>query len=184
MDIVIALIAGIAGLLVGGILNVLADDLPTHQRPRAPHYPDGTPRPLAAWLGIAAFLSGMQVSPKDASARLSGGTQLQDVTALGFVGLALGYADEPNVPIWFVYLAIMILITVIDVEHRLILFVVIIPSCLLALLVAAVSPEEGKSFTEYVIGGAGGFLVFFLMFWWLPLRLFRVTKRSHSVLAT
>ena len=84
--------------------------------------------------------------------------------ALAFVGLALGFKDEPNVPFWFVYVAILMLITVIDVEHRLILFVVILPSCLFALLVAAISPEADRSFSDYAYGGLFGGGLFFAMF--------------------
>jgi leader peptidase (prepilin peptidase)/N-methyltransferase len=165
MDIVIALIAGLAGLLVGGVINALADDLPARRNPRLPHYPDGTPRPLIVWLGLVAFLTGRRASPGDPSVRLSWRHPIMEiVTALAFFGLALGFESEPNLPIWFVYLAILLLITVIDVEHRLILFVVILPSCGLALLVAALAPEDGKSFGEYLAGGAAGFLIFFVMF--------------------
>jgi leader peptidase (prepilin peptidase)/N-methyltransferase len=177
IDIVIALIAG---LLAGGIINVLADDLPKYQNPRRPHYPNGTPRPARAWLGLAAFLTGQRAAPDDLSSRLSWRHPITEiVTALAFVGLALGYADEPNVLIWFVYLAILILITVIDVEHRLILFAVMIPACLFALLVAAIRPEEGKSLGEYLIGGLGGFGVFFLMF--LGGLLFTALSRHETV---
>jgi len=55
--IVTLIIVGLIGILVGGVLNVLADDLP-HKRPirLPPRYPDGTPRPLIAWLGLTAYL--------------------------------------------------------------------------------------------------------------------------------
>src|SRR5689334_8172903 len=56
------IIVGIIGLLAGGIVNALADDLPHYRRPRLPHYPDGTPRPVKAWLGITAFLLGARSS--------------------------------------------------------------------------------------------------------------------------
>ena len=55
--------------------------------------------------------------------------------------LALRYvcsADEPNLPAWLVHVAVLILITVIDVEHRLILFVVVLPARLFALAVALI----------------------------------------------
>jgi leader peptidase (prepilin peptidase)/N-methyltransferase len=171
MNIVIALVAGVIGLIVGGVINVLADDLPARENPRLPHYPDGTPRPVSAWLGVAAFMTGQRISPKrptkkaKTAARLSWRHPVVEiVTALVFFGVALGARNQPNVPYWFVYLAILILITVIDVEHRLILFVVIIPSCLFALAVALISPEDGKSLGEYLVGGAAGFVIFFLMF--------------------
>ncbi len=188
MDAVFVLLAALVGLLVGGVLNALADDLPHHRAPRLPHYPDGTPRPLRAWLGLLAFLSGARASegaeaspphpqqgtspptPRQeaksiSAARLSWRHPLVElITALAFAGLAWGYADEPNVWAWFVYLAALILITVIDVEHRLILFAVVVPTALFALLVAAVSPQAGHTFRDYALGGVVGFGVFFALY--------------------
>ena len=85
-------------------------------------------------------------------------------TGLAFAAMSLAFAGETNLPAWFVYVAIMILVTVIDIEHRLILFVVIIPSCVFALIVAAISPEGGKPFSDFLIGGVIAFAVFFAMF--------------------
>lgn len=189
MNVVLALIAGVIGVLMGGVMNMLADDLPHRLRVQAPHYPDGTPRPRPAWLGIGAFLTGQRVSPAPAPlpeplpeagvesapaaappvprppARLGWRHPLVEiVTGLAFMGLVLGYPHERNLWAWFVYVFVLLLITVIDMEHRLILFVVIIPSCLFALLVAAVSPPGHKPFSEFLLGGGVGFGVFFLMF--------------------
>jgi len=165
MNAILALLAALLGVLVGGLINVLADDLPARDRPRPPHYPDGTPRPRSAWLGLSAFLTGQRHPPGAPSARLSWRYPLVElVTALAYVVLALGYADEPSVWAWFVYVAVLLLITVIDVEHRLILFVVVIPASVFALIVAAVAPPPDKSFWDFALGGAVGFGVFFLMF--------------------
>ena len=184
MDVVIAIAAGLLGILVGGIINVLADDLPRRQNPQPPHYPDGTPRAVSAWLGITAFLTGQREAPDDAlpppdwdadsplgdarkppSRRLGWRHPLVEiVTGAAFAAMSVAFADEPNLPAWLVYVAIMLLVTVIDVEHRLILFVVIVPSCVFALLVAAISPEGGKPFSDFLIGGAIAFSVFFAMF--------------------
>jgi prepilin signal peptidase PulO-like enzyme (type II secretory pathway) len=60
-----------------------------------------------------------------------------------------------------------VLITVIDLEHRLILFVVIIPACLYALVGAALfGPEisDKITFQDYLIGGLSGFALFFIMY--------------------
>jgi leader peptidase (prepilin peptidase)/N-methyltransferase len=183
MDVVMAVIMGLVGLVVGGMINALADDLPVPQNPRWPHYPDGTPRPLAAWLGLTAFLTGTRVSPRadnsmpevyepanlDAdpppARHLSWRYPLVEiVTALAFAAMTLAFNDETNLPVWFVWVAVMILITVIDIEHRLILFVVILPSCIFALVVAALSPENDKPFSDFVMGGVLGFALFFAMF--------------------
>lgn len=184
MDVVIAIAAGVLGVLVGGLINVLADDLPRRQNPQQPHYPDGTPRPASAWLGITAFLTGEREAPEGAlpppdwnansplgdggrppSRRLGWRHPLVEIVAgVAFAAMSLAFAGETNLPAWFVYVAIMILVTVIDIEHRLILFVVIIPSCVFALIVAAISPEGGKPFSDFLIGGVIAFAVFFAMF--------------------
>jgi leader peptidase (prepilin peptidase) / N-methyltransferase len=213
MDIVIAVGAGLVGLLVGGVINVLADDLPHRMNPHRPHYPDGTPRPPSAWLGVLAFLTGQRESPAAADMAAEapapvdltpdpvqpvpddvalaaddsqpGGLMgvedaplpppsrylswrhpiVEIVMALAFGAMAVGFRGEAHLPVWLVYVAIMMLITVIDVEHRLILFVVIVPSCLFALGVAAVAPlDEARSFGYYALSGVLGFAMYFGMF--------------------
>jgi leader peptidase (prepilin peptidase)/N-methyltransferase len=208
MEIVIAVIAGLLGIVIGGVINVLADDLPARRDPRLPRYPDGTPRPPSAWLGLTAFLTGQRsappgVEPSPAAAldppgestsddpsnlaalEAAGGVALDGddtppeavprrlgwrwplveiVSGLSFAGLVLGFPGESNLPVWMVWVVVMLLITVIDMEHHLILFSVIIPACLFALVVAAVTPEQGKPFTDFLIGGAVGFGLFYLMF--------------------
>ncbi|HEX3053401.1 MAG TPA: A24 family peptidase [Aggregatilineaceae bacterium] len=176
MDIVFALIAGVIGVLIGGVINVLADDLPERVKIRPPHYPDGTPRPRSAWLGLTAFLTGQRSARNPAPTTLEEGEALRPArlswrhplveigTGLAMILMVTTFRDETNWLVWSIYVAILILITVIDIEHRLILFAVIIPACIFALLVALITPEEGKNFGTYLIGGGAGFALFFLMF--------------------
>ncbi len=179
MELVVAVVAGLGGLLVGGVLNALADDLPAPARVRLPHYPDGSPRPLKAWLGLTAFVLGKREGPSADPAdpadeaspsplrpnRLSWRHPLLELaTGLAFAGLTLAFAGEPALWAWYVYVAILLLITVIDIEHRLILFAIILPSCVFAVVVAAIAPADGRTFGEYLLGGVVGFLLFFAMF--------------------
>ena len=69
MEILIILGAALLGILVGSVLNVLADDLPMRRTPSQPHYPDGTLRAPSAWLGITAFLTGQREPPPGAEPR-------------------------------------------------------------------------------------------------------------------
>jgi Flp pilus assembly protein protease CpaA len=59
------------------------------------------------------------------------------------------------------YMAILILITVIDLEHRLVLNRVILPAIVLALIAGLVTP--GLSILQALIGGLVGFGVFYLI---------------------
>ena len=57
------LLVALIGLLIGGVVNVLADDLPAGRKPGLPRYPDGSHRPLAAWLGATAFAFRLRHEP-------------------------------------------------------------------------------------------------------------------------
>jgi len=161
MNIPLILVTAVAGVLVGGIINWLADDLPDTVRVRLPHYPDGSPRQLLAWLGILAFLFRLRTSPD--GAKLSWRHPITEiVTAILFAYVATAYPFSIRLLFWMGNLAILILITVIDLEQRLILFVVIIPGCIFALVGAALAPEV--AFRDYVIGGVAGGGLFLLMF--------------------
>lgn len=157
------------GLIVGGIVNVLADDLPHYRRPRLPRYPDGTLRPYTGWLGITAFLLNQRVSPQ--GSKLSWRYPLTEIaTILAMLVTLVVKSDSPDVSgtqlvFWLAYMAIFVLITVIDVEHKLILFSVIIPSSILAILDAIITPVQHEpNLQRALLGGAVGFGTFFLLY--------------------
>jgi prepilin signal peptidase PulO-like enzyme (type II secretory pathway) len=155
------------GVLVGAIVNALADDLPHHRRPRLPHYADGTPKPLAAWLGLAAYALGKREAPSGAKI----GWRYPAVelgTGALFVLTAITSAERPEIDtlqlvFYLIYMALFMLITVIDLEHRLILFAVIIPSYAIA-LVDAVTTSFRPDLGQALLGAAFGFGIFFLAY--------------------
>ncbi|MBL8134927.1 MAG: prepilin peptidase [Anaerolineae bacterium] len=158
----------LAGILLGGVVNILADDLPRRRTPSLPpRYPDGTPRPISAWLGTSAFLLRKRMAPS--GSRLGWRYPLAELLTAGLFILTLAAtADDPKMSalqlvFWFAYMVIFALITVIDLEHRLILFVVVIPAWGIALLDAATT-NYGADFGQALIGGAVGFAVFFLLY--------------------
>ncbi|MFW5708778.1 MAG: prepilin peptidase [Chloroflexota bacterium] len=136
---------------------------------------DDPARPPIAWLGITAFLSGNRSGP-DGSTRLSWRYPLTEIATVilmittVLVIEALNSSPEVTEPVgplqtifWLIYMAIFVLITVIDIEHKLILFAVIIPSSFIALadaLLTGYPPALG----EALIGGAAGFIVFFILY--------------------
>ncbi len=161
MQLLEALIAGFLGLLVGGWLNMLADDLPSVRGDvRAPHYPDGAPRP---WLGVLAFLQGKRLSP--GKSRLSWRYPLVEVgMALCFIALVAAYPFNLQLFFYLFYAAMFMLVTVIDVEHRLILFAIMIPAAFVALLDALLPDPARPTLQDALGGGVLGFGVFWL-FW-------------------
>ena len=167
---VMLLILILAGILAGGVVNALADDLPKHERPKLPHYPDGTRRPLSAWLGLSAFLLGQRRSP--GGAKLGWRHPLTELaTAAAFVIAYLATRDNAGMTdlqflFWLGYMAIFVLITVIDIEHKLILFAVMIPAGIYAIIDAALTPvtQYGPSLQDALLGGVAGFVGSFILY--------------------
>jgi len=161
------IIVTVFGVLAGGVINALADDLPRRRRVTPPHYPDDTPRPFIAWLGITAFLFGKRASPN--GVKLSWRYPLTEIgTVALMIFTVISLTDDPLMePVqfifWIAYLAIFMLITVIDLEHRLILFVVIIPSFVIALIDPFVT-TYGEPVGDTLLGAALGFGVFFALY--------------------
>ncbi|MDX1994839.1 MAG: A24 family peptidase [bacterium] len=184
------IIAVVLGLIAGGVINALSDDLPLRRTPRLPRYVpdskkraahsrdeaerattqlDDEPRPFIAWLGLTAFLFGKRTSPD--GVRLNWRYPLTELLTVALMVITvLATQDNPEVTnlqlaFWLGYMALFVLITVIDVEHKLILFVVIIPSWGFALLEAILTPEMAPpSVRDALIGGVAGFVVFFILY--------------------
>jgi leader peptidase (prepilin peptidase)/N-methyltransferase len=164
-------LTGIAGLVAGGVINVLADDLPHYRWPRLPRYPDGSPRPFSAWSGVSAFLLGKRTSAT--GAKLGWRYPVAEIGTVIFMWIGLAANGDLNLiePLqlffWMFYVAVLVLITVIDIEHRLILFAVIIPSCVIAIVDCLLTiPGAGSNpnMESALYGGALGFGVFFILY--------------------
>ena len=174
------LIAGL-GLLVGGLINALADDLPYRRRLGVPSYPDGTPRPLTAWYGLSAFLLG-QREPQNPQPNEKRKREHETDNRMGwrypltellttflfvvaYAGMQrMGDVSLAQQALYLLYMAIFALITVIDIEHKLILFIVAVPSIVLALLDALLLPDTGPTIGSALSGALAGFATFFAMF--------------------
>lgn len=91
------------------------------------------------------------------------------ITPLLFALLPLLVSDTADLVFGALYIAILILVIVIDIEHRLILHVVTIPSTVLAIVGSYFISSNAPLYA--VAGAAFGFVVFFA-FYWLGQRLF------------
>lgn len=134
---------------------------------------DDPPRPFVAWLGITAFLFGKREAP-DGTAKLSWRYPIAEIMTVAFMLLAVfaaGLLNQDEVVIndlqlafWFVYMAAFSLIIVIDMEHKLILFAVIIPSSIIAVADAIIPGSYRPDIVEAMYGGMLGFFVFFMIY--------------------
>ncbi|HET7010917.1 MAG TPA: prepilin peptidase [Anaerolineales bacterium] len=158
-----AVIFALLGLLLGALINLLADILPRARRPEVPRCRAcGAPRPPRTWLSIVALVLGeMRCSYCGAS---QGVRRLvaELVATIGAVLLSLRYAEAWPLTTGILAGFVFLLITVIDLEHRLILHMVSIPSAIALGVLRSLDPGQGPAKT--LAGGAAGFLILLAMY--------------------
>jgi leader peptidase (prepilin peptidase)/N-methyltransferase len=167
--IVISAVFLFIGIIVGGLINVLADDLPVREKPRAPHCPRcGYVYGPARWLALSRRILGGHCPDCDLATRKRA-LAVEICTALLFALLPLFIEPLADLIIYSVYVAVLILIIVIDVEHRLILHVVTVPTTIFALIASLFLTDNNPLLA--LAGAATGFL-FFLVIYWIGQRFF------------
>ena len=147
------------GLLVGGLVNQLGSDLPARRGLTRPHCPYcGRDRSWWRWLALPTYLVGRARCP-------SCGAPISLRHPLTEIGLAVVYGylwivlvPSVKLALYLVYSAIFALILITDVERRLILNVVTLPSILLAVVASFFTP--GMTWQSALVGGAIGFAFF------------------------
>jgi len=160
----LTLLLALAGLLIGGLVNRLADQLP-HRRPL--HQPGACPSCGRAydWGGffaLAAFPWRRGICPACASP-LPLRPIVVEVAMASFIPLLwLQNGWSALLFVRSLYVAIFVLVTVTDLEHRRILNVVIYPAIGLALLASLL--HIGHDLRAGLLGGLIGLLFFFLVF--------------------
>ena len=156
------LLFAIIGLFAGGLINVLADDLPARVRPRRPHCPRcGHEYAISGWLAIGQLLQGGRCPSCNLPTRRR--SLLVEVgTLLIFAILPSFIQPATDLVIYSVYVAVLILVIVIDAEHRLVLHVVTFPTTALALLASFFLTQN--TFLLSIVGALTGFIIFFLLF--------------------
>jgi leader peptidase (prepilin peptidase)/N-methyltransferase len=162
------LLFSLIGLLTGGLLNVLADDLPARIRPKRPHCPRcNHVQPVTHWLAVGRALQGG--CPNCGAQVRKRALFLEIGTALVFAALSSLVEPAFDLIIYSIYAAVLLLVIVIDIEHRLILHIVTLPTTLFALLVSG--PLADNNILAAVLGAVVAFLFFYLIYW-LGQRLF------------
>ena len=156
------------GFLVGVLINLLADQLPRWRRlRRAPFCPYcEEPRPAWAWIGTLAYLR-FKPECRHCGAPISWRHPLVELGTAGLYAFlwyqyGQGGASPLLIP-YTVYSSIFVLVLVIDLEHKLILNVVMYPAWVLAFLGSFLHPEP-YFYRLSLLGGALGFGLLFLVY--------------------
>jgi leader peptidase (prepilin peptidase)/N-methyltransferase len=146
------------GLLAGSIVNWMADVLPVYRGLRRPACGRcGAPRPVGGWIGLTSR-----------ACTYCGGSRgvravLVEAVAVGLaLWLYLRYTDPFNLVSGAAVAFVFLLIAVIDIEHRLILRVVVFPAAVVLGVLAVLNPARGPART--LAGGLAGFVILWLMY--------------------
>lgn len=156
-------VCALLGWMLGVTANLLSDSLPVRRRPRLPRCPRCTaPRKPIAWSALASWVAGSGRCAYCGSPR---GARSVIVELVGLVGAVLLYVRNAapsallaGAAVGFVFL----LITVIDLEHRLILRVVVFPAALVLGLMQSLDPSRGA--VKTLLGGLAGAVSFFVLY--------------------
>lgn len=157
---------GLFGLLLGIGINLLADQLPRWRTVRQPPFCPycEVPRSYGSWSGTLAYLRFKPDCPNCGAAIPWRYPLVELGTAALFAFLWYQYQDEPVLLLLYsLYSLILVLVLVIDLEHKLILNVVMYPAWLLAILGSFLHPEP-YFYRLALVGGAIGFALLFLVY--------------------
>ena len=165
--ILIAIILALLGWLVGIVINHAADILPTRQ-PVWQRLKCGeceTPYNYGQWSALLAWATGQTQCTRCGSSRatLARSVSIEVSTPLFFVFLGWRFGISAYLGLVLIYTAVLILITVTDLEHRLIFNVVTIPSIVLA--IGAALLMSGINWRLALLGGAIGLVITYII--WL-----------------
>jgi prepilin signal peptidase PulO-like enzyme (type II secretory pathway) len=162
--IILAVLFVILGWLVGIAINHAADILPARKTLR--QWPIcvacEAPRPRRQWSALLAWLSGQQqcMTCGRSRPRPVRSVIVELVTPLVFGFLWWRYGLSLKLGLISLYSAILILVTVTDLEHRLIFNVIMLPSILLAIGAVFITP--GLTWRAGLVGGVFAFIVVYV----------------------
>jgi len=148
------------GLLTGAFLNLAADELPQRHSLGSARCPYCGQNYLPSeWIAVFSFLL-LRGRCQHCRAPLSLRRPLLELgTMLAFAFLWQRYGPTPLLLLFTFYICILFLVLVIDLEHRLILNVVILPAILIAGVGSLIFPGPLRA----LAGGLVGFASFYLI---------------------
>ncbi len=149
------------GLFVGILINVLADALPERDRVQ---------RPFCLQCGHVHEGAGFLALTRRKCAHCGAATRKREWiveagTAVLFAALPSLIPNPANLIVNTVYIAILILIIVIDLEHKLILDKITYPATALAVVASFIVTPDENNWKLALLGAVVGFVVFFVFYW-------------------
>ncbi len=168
MPVYFAFAFGVLGLCIGSFLNVLADRLPAGGSIVAPasHCPECKQRirPLDL-VPVISYLR-LRGRCRACGSPIPGRVLWTEITAGVMYGvLSAFYGFTPELGVALFYFSILLVIFVIDLEHQLILDVIVYPAAAAALIIDGFLP--GLTFVPPILmglaGGATGLVLFLLI---------------------
>jgi prepilin signal peptidase PulO-like enzyme (type II secretory pathway) len=151
------------GWMLGILINLLSDSLPFDRRIERPHCLACTaPRPATAWSAVIAWLTRKRPCEYCGVCMRTRNLAVEILAALAVP--ALWYLKPAGIQFWpaLVIGSVFFLITVIDIEHRLILHLVTTPAAVVFAILGFLNPELGLK--RALLGGAFGFILFLLLY--------------------
>ena len=154
------LLFALLGWFVGIVINRAADNLPVHRSLLdAPHCPYcDTPRPVLDQIALLSYLLLRGHCPNCHAPIPLRAPLVEIVNALAFAFLWTRYGAQVQLLLVLIYTVVFLLVLAIDLEHRLILNVVILPATLFA---ALASPLSQIGWARSLFGGAVAFIIVF-----------------------
>lgn len=154
-------IFALLGWLCGVAINHAGDILPTRKplRQRLFCLSCGAPQPALRWSELAAQLSGRQTCPHCGRPRAARIRAIMVELALPAIFLFLLWRYGLTIKLGFVtlYTIILVLVTVTDLEHRLIFNVVMLPSIAFSVAAAFFTPD--LAWPSALVGGVFAFVM-------------------------
>lgn len=168
----------LAGLVLGVLVNVLADCLPEGVRLRAPHCATCGHRHRPAWWSALASLAVRRGRCEHCGAPRGWRHALVELASVGAVWLAWSrHQDLLQIVQAILVVETFLLVTVIDIEHRLILNEIMLPAAVLMVAVGALSPRH--TLGEVLLGGVAGYVIF-LLFYLVGVGFSRIVARRRG----
>jgi leader peptidase (prepilin peptidase)/N-methyltransferase len=159
------LIFALVGLIAGSFINILADNLPEKMRPQRPYCLQcGQVRDGLGWLAVIRLARDGGKCPNCGAQTPKRDFLVEGVTTLLFALLPTLIPEPVNLIVNSFFIAVLILVIVIDLEHRLILNAITYPVTALALLASLIVSDDQNTLPLSLVGAVTGFVLFFLAY--------------------